>query len=121
MAMDARRLDRRIRIERDGPSKHDGFQNVPGSPAVLAEVWSSYRAGGGQERYANAENAATAPVVFRVRWRPDFDPDLHGGLTPNDRVRYPATDAGALYDIKAVTAIGRKKWIDIAAVRRVGR
>lgn len=119
MVMDARKLDRRIRIERDGPSIHDGFQNVPGAPEMLTEVWSSYRAGGGQERYANAENAATAPVIFRIRWQPGLDPDTPQGLTPADRVRYPARDDGSLYDIKAVTPIDRKKWIDIAATRRV--
>jgi head-tail adaptor len=119
MAMDARKLDRRIRIERDGPPRHDGFQNVAGAPEILAEVWSSYRAGGGHERYANAENAATAPVIFRIRWQPGLNPDAPMGLNPSDRIRYPAVDGGSIYDIKAVTPVDRRKWIDIAATRRV--
>ncbi len=121
MPLDAGALNRRIRIERDGPSKHDGFQNVPGVAAVLATVWASHRPGGGRERLANAENAATAPAVFRIRWNKAFDPDASGGLSPDDRVRFPARDDGALYDIASVTEIGLREGIEIIATKRTGR
>jgi len=113
-------LDRRIRIERDGPTTHDGYQNAPGEPVVLATVWASARPGGGRERYANAENAATAPMVFTIRWTRALDPNAPEGISPADRVRYPATDAGRLYDIKSAVELGRRDGIVIAAVRKSG-
>lgn len=121
MGLDARKLDRFIRIERDGPDTHDGYQNVPGSPSVIAEVWSSMKPGGGRERYANEENAATAPMVFTIRWTRSLDPHAPGGISPDDRVRYPAADTGLLYDVKSVVEHSRKDGIVIAAVRQAGR
>lgn len=117
--LDAGRLDRRIRIERDGLPVHDGLQNVAGAPSVFAERWASVRPGGGRERFASAENAATAPMVFWLRWDRTLDPSAPGGVGTADRIRYPARDDGQLYDIKSAVEIGRREGIEIAAVRRV--
>lgn len=108
-----KKRDWRIRIERDGPSLHDGFQRVPGDIQILGTVWASYWPGGGKERTANAENAATAPAVFRIQYA-----DLYADLGPGDRIRYPSRDDGALYDIKSCFELGRRDEIEIAAVRR---
>ena len=111
-------LDRRIRIERDGPAGHDGFQNVPGKAAVLATTWAKYIPAPGRERYANAENAATAPALFRIRWKASLDPDAPGGLSVKDRIRFPNRDDGALYEIVSVVEYGRRVGLDIAVVRK---
>jgi head-tail adaptor len=121
MPIDAGALDRRIRIERDGPSTHDGYQNVPGAPAPLATVSASVKPGGGRERYANAENAATAPMIFTIRWSRALDPTAPGGISPDDYIRYPASDAGQLYDIKSAVEMGLREGIVIAAIAQVGR
>ena len=121
MTIDEGRLDRRVRIERDGAATHDGYQNVPGVPEVVATVWASVTPGGGRERFANEENAATAPMVFTIRWSRELDPDAPDGISPDDRVRYPAKNAGYLYDIKSATVMGRNEGIVIAAVRQAGR
>lgn len=66
--LDAGSLDRRIRIERDGPTTHDGLQNVLGAPFVLAEVWAQYKPARGQERFELATREAEIPVAFIIRW-----------------------------------------------------
>lgn len=114
-------LDRRIAIERDGPATHDGYQNVPGVSGVLVTVWASVKPGGGRERYANVENAATAPMVFTIRWTRSLDPNSPEGISPDDRIRYPAGVNGQLYDIKSVVEMGNREGIVIGAVRRAGR
>ncbi|MFZ3483907.1 head-tail adaptor protein [Sphingomonas sp. 3-13AW] len=116
--LDAGLLDRRIRIERDGKATHDGYQNVPGKPAVLAKAWAQYIPSPGRERYANAEIAATAPALFRIPWQRKLDPDAPGGLSVKDRVRFPARDDGALYEIVSVVEYGRRVGLDIAVVRK---
>ena len=116
-------LDKRIQIERDGPMVHNGLQNVPGPPTVLGGTkrWASMKPGGGRERYANEENAATAPVIWRLRWSAALDPDVAGGIGPGDRIRYPAKPEGALHDIKSAIVIGNRDGIEIATVRKASR
>jgi len=121
MPINAGDLNRRIIVERDGPATHDGYQNVPGQPEVLATIWASVRPGGGRERYANAENAATAPMVFTIRWTRLLDPSSPEGVSPDDRIRYPVGNSGQLYDIKSVVELGNREGIVIGAVRRAGR
>lgn len=111
-------LDRKVRIERDGASTHDGLQNVPGAPLVLADVWASIRPVGGEERYLNAEDAASVKSVVRIRWTKALDPDAPEGVRPSDRLRYPARDDGALYDIQSAIEIGRREGIELAVTRR---
>lgn len=121
MAVDAGALNRRIWIERDGPDHHDGFQNVPGAASILAKRWASYRAGGGRERFVNAENAATAPAVFRIRWDRALDPNAPDGISASDRIRYPANERGDLYDIASAVEVGLHEEIEIVATKRSGR
>lgn len=112
-------LDRRIQIERDGRIVHNGTQNVPEAPAILATVWAKYIGSPGRERYANAEQAATAPGLFRVRWNSVLDPDKPTGLSVKDRVRHPAREDGQLYEIVSIQPYGRQVGIDIGVVRVV--
>lgn len=117
-------LDKRIRIERDGKPVHDGYQNTPGEPYTLATVWARWRPAPGRERRAAAEDAATLPGTFRIRWTDQLDPDRGGevpGINPRDRIRYPATDDGRLYEITSAVAMGRCDAIDVMAIARVDR
>ncbi len=110
---DSGEFDRMIRIERDAPASHDGYQNVPGAPFVLAERWAHYLPGAGRERFADAENAATAPAIFTIFWSPEVE-----DVSPVDRVRFPAKNDGRLYDIQRVEEVGRQDKIRIFAVAR---
>ena len=111
------RLDKRIRIERDGPPVHNGVQNVPGPPAVQWTRSAQFIGSSGRERYANAETAATMPAMFRLRWESKLDPDAPEGLSVKDRIRCPDRDDGQLWEIVSVLAVGRQDAIDIGVVR----
>jgi hypothetical protein len=114
--LDTGTLDRRIRIERDGPPVHNGVQTVPGLPVELATRWARFIPSPGRERYANAETAATAPALFRIRWDARLDPDAPGGLSVKDRIRFPI-NGDAVYEIVSVVEFGRRDGIDIAVVK----
>jgi SPP1 family predicted phage head-tail adaptor len=102
-------LDRRIRIERDGPATHNGLQNVPGAPSVLATVWAQYKPARGAERFELATREAEIPVAFVIRWSRTV-----ADVGPADRVRYPATDDGQLFDIIAAPReIGRRDGLEL--------
>lgn len=107
--LDAGSLDRRIRIERDGQTTHDGLQNVPGAPFVLAEVWAQYKPARGQERFELATREAEIPVAFIIRWSRRV-----ADVGPADRVRYPARDDGQLFEIIAAPReIGRRDGLEL--------
>ena len=117
----AGKLDRRIRIERDGVPGHDGYRRVPGEAFVLAERWAERVTGAGSEKFVDAVTAATAVVVFRIRWSAELDPERDGdppGVNPRDRVRYPATEAGRVHDIVSAVEIGRREGIEITTIAR---
>lgn len=105
------KLNRRIAIERAGIVKNDSGDMVDGF-APLRTVWASATPGGGRERLLSAQNAAEAPMVFRIRWAPDL-----ADLSPADRVQYPPTSE-RYYDIASVVEIGTCEGIEIAATAR---
>jgi len=107
--MKAGRLDRRVRIERDGPPTHDGYQNVPGAPVTVATVAARYQPGAGSERFANSETAATAPAIFEIRWS-----ERARDVSPLDRVEFE----GRTYEITRVEEVGRRMGIRIFATAR---
>lgn len=102
-------LNRRITIH--GPIlEPDGYGDDREAFGPLGTVWASVLPSPGRERLANAQNAADALTVFRIRWVPRF-----ADLTPAARVEYPKA-SGRMYDIKSVVEIGRRDGIEIAAV-----
>jgi head-tail adaptor len=103
------KLDRRIRIERDGAPTHNGYQNVSGEPVTVATVWAQWMPGVGRERFANDENVATAPGVFVIRWSSRVR-----DVSPLDRVEFE----GRMYDIGRVEEIGRRVGLRIFATAR---
>lgn len=106
-------LDTLVRLQRLGPPQDDGTTSVPGAFQDMKPepVWASERAGGGNERFANAENAATAVTVFRIRWDPDLD-----DLNPKDRlVRHLD---GEEFNILNVNKVGRQDMMEITTTVR---
>jgi hypothetical protein len=111
-------LDRRVRLQRRGPGQDDGTTRVPGAFADLKPdpVWASKRAAPGQARFANAEAAASAPTVWRIRW----DPDL-ADLKAKDRlVEVGDDDVTVLetFDVISAVEMGRQDALEITAVAR---
>jgi len=111
-------LDQRVVIWKAGLVE-DSYGDQVESYTDLDPIWASRRAVPGSERVANAQNGADAPVIFRIRWRADLDPEDVDGLNPKDRVEHPA-GGGRIYDIKSVMPIGRREAIEIIAVARAG-
>lgn len=72
--------DTLIRIMKPGPPVRDGRSRVDGPDVLVAELPCSYLPGQGTERFANAENAATAPAIFRCRREPEIE-DVDAGCT----------------------------------------
>lgn len=109
IGLDAGSLDKRVTLQRPGGGVDDGYTRTEGF-ADHATVWASVRPGPGTERFANGENAATAPVVVRIRWSENVK-----GVDPTWRLKF----RGRPYDIKSVTEIGNRDGIELLAVARV--
>jgi len=89
-------LDSLVKFVRPGVPSRDGRSRVPGADVLVADLVPCHVLGGqGTERFANAENAATAPIVITVRREPDLD-----GLDTGDVAILLET--GKRYDIKSV-------------------
>lgn len=103
----AGRLDRRVTIVRDGPATKDSMGEAIASAPIEVERWASVRPAPGTERFANAENAASAPMRFVFRWEDDL-------VRATDRLRHD----GRTFDVKSVIEIGRREGLEILAVGR---
>ncbi len=110
MAMAAGKLDRRIRIER-ATAVDDGYQTRPGAWAELATVWAQFIPMSGKEAREQLGREATMPASFRIRWS-----SRTADVSPADRVRYPAGEAGRIYEIKAVNEIGRREGLELVTL-----
>lgn len=112
-AMTRRSYDRQIRIDRPAAA-HDGLQKTDGF-APLATVPARMDPGAGSERFANEQNAATAPAIFRFL----YDPRLED-LSPTDRlVDLSLPAAMQTFDIQSVRWDGRlKSEIEVLATSR---
>jgi hypothetical protein len=111
--MRAGTLDTLVALERQGAPEDDGTTTIPGAfaPIKAEPVWASERAAGGNERFANAENAANQVTVFRIRWDPDF-----ADLNPRDRL--VRVEDGETFNILQVNAIGRQDQLEVTGVAR---
>ena len=111
--MRAGRMDRQIGICKYGIVTNEGGDDVEGfAPAIV--VPAGIKRLPGAERLQSAENAATAPTVFLIRWSPALDPDSADGLNPKDRIEYPVA-SGRFLNITSVIELGRRDSIEIAA------
>lgn len=106
--VEAGKLDRRVTILRAGTGTRDEYGEVQPGANTETTTWASLRPAPGTERFANAENAATAPMRFVFRWRADL-------VRETDRLR---DEFGLVYDVKSVTEIGRREGLEVLAVAR---
>jgi SPP1 family predicted phage head-tail adaptor len=109
MALDikAGARDRRISFERATITK-DAMNADVETWSHYADAWASVSYGTGQERRSAAQEAASLPATFRVRWSP-----VLAEITAGDRLTF----MGAPWDITSVVPYGRNEGIDITAVR----
>lgn len=107
--LDAGKLDQRVTIVREGaPAKDSYGELVPGAP-VETTRWASRSPAPGIERFANAENAATALWRFVFRWSADL-------VRVTDNLR---TADGRTWDVKSVDPIGRNLGLEVLAAARM--
>lgn len=66
------RLNRRVQIERAGAPTFDGYGELVTGPPTVITRYASVTPVPGTERFANAENAATAPKRFIFRYEKDL-------------------------------------------------
>jgi head-tail adaptor len=111
-------LDRRVAFQQSSKSYSPSGELIEGW-ATLAERWANVHPLLGDERSADSQWVAREQVQFTVRW----DSTLQG-ISPLDRVVFPASDAGAspevkrsIYDIFAVHELGRHTALQIMAAR----
>ncbi len=121
-AMRAGRLDRKITIQRKTVTLEYSGQATETWADLVANRWAAVMPLGGDERFAIPEISAKQQVEFRVRWSSNV-----AGLTPQDRIVYPApADTSpptpildtSIYDVAAVHEIGRREGLRIIAIRR---
>lgn len=105
---DAGRRDRLVTIVRQVTSGTDSWGDPVPSSETETERWAAVTPSPGTERFANAENAATAPIRFVFRWEDDL-------VRVTDTLRH---DDGREYDVKSVTEIGRREGWEVLAVAR---
>lgn len=110
--MGAGKLDRRLRVEQS--IEIDNGYNIERGWAKLADVACQYVPTAGREAREMQGQEATMPATFVVRYSARMKPMLEN--TADYRVRFPATDTGQIYDIKAAVEVSRRKFIHITAL-----
>lgn len=96
MALQAGRLDRRARIEQKIVTRDDYLAEVV-SWAEVATVWAGKRDLSGREYFASAATQSEVDCEITIRWREGLRGDMRLLLD------------GAVYDIHAITEIGRRE------------
>lgn len=102
-----RGYDRSLSLQRFGIVQNEGGDDVDGWSLLKENVPARRRMAPGTERLVNAQNAATAPVVFYVPWAP-----VYADLNPADRVMHE----GHALNIVSVSEVGRHRELEIATV-----
>ncbi len=107
LGMDAGALDRRVTIERFTETEDPGGRPVQ-AWAPLTTRWASVSFGRGEERRQAAQESASAPATFRMRWD-----SVTKTITPADRLSF----LDATWDITSAVPFGRNAFVDVTAVR----
>lgn len=118
--MRAGRLDRRVALQRRTLTYSAAGDPIETWSDLAADRSASVAPLSGDERFSGEQFVAREQVEFRVRWSAAI-----ADLSPQDRVVYPASDAGdspvptrSLYDIITVHEIGRHEGLAIRAARQ---
>lgn len=105
--MNTGKMDQRITIER-ATTLADTFGTPVPSWSAYLSCWAEVRYGTGQERREAAQQVASAPATFRIRYSV-----AAAGIAEIDRIAH----RGATWDIKSVVELGRNEGIEITATR----
>lgn len=101
MAVSAGELDRRIRIERNAPTR-DSHGNDIDAWTLLTRPWARFMPGSAQERREAAEDRGTLTAIFRVRKTSLLWPMTGRKLGPKDRIIFD----GWAWDVAGAVAFG---------------
>jgi SPP1 family predicted phage head-tail adaptor len=113
------RLDRQITIQRKIETQSESGQPIETWSALLSRRAASKQPVRGEERFTAPQIAALEQVEFRIRWSANV-----ADLSPLDRIVYPAINEGdpvltrSIYEILAVSEIGRQDGLSIITFRR---
>lgn len=106
--MDPGALDRRIRLERATVTT-SGRGTEQKAWSQLATVWAQQVPQRPIEAWKAGGTAAELETVWRTHWSAQV-----ADLSARDRLRYPATDDGTVYEIIGTpTEIGRREGLEI--------
>ena len=103
--MNPGRMDRQITLQRFTTTTSAIGEQVK-TWSALVTVPAMYRPDTGSEGVNGDKREAELPVTFTIRY--------YAGLNPKDRLTY----GGQVYNILAVTEVGRKHMMDIRARRQ---
>lgn len=103
--MRAGKLDRTIRIDRYGAGEPDDYGNVPEVWTPLATLRAQLVQASTEEFIRNYGAADETVIIFRTRWL--------AGVTTSDRIEHE----GEFFNIKETKEIGRRKGLELRAVR----
>lgn len=109
--MNAGRMDRRVRVERATEVRDAATGEITPTWASVFTAWAERRDPRGAEAFRQGQNVADLDVVFRLRWREGVGP---GG----DLRLLDLSDDSRVFDIKAVTVIGRREGLELSARAR---
>lgn len=120
--MRAGRLDRSITIQRKSVTTSDSGEPTETWSTLVGRRAAGYRPLKAEERFTGEQLVGQEQVEFRIRWSADV-----AGLSQLDRIVYPALsedspedepETRAIYDVLAVSEIGRREGLAIIAQRR---
>lgn len=100
-------LDRRVTIRRLTLGADDGYGNQVEEWTDVATLWAEVKQTGGTEFLAAGRIGDETRLTFRVRYL--------AGITTTDRAVYQ----GVEHDIVEVRELGRRKGLELFAVKRV--
>lgn len=117
--MRAGNLSRRISIQRRTDTQDSAGQPIPTWAQIGSVRWADRKPAGGNEKFGAEQFLAREQVVWEIRYASDL-----ADLNPKDRIVYPVpalSDTPAdsdIYEILAVTEIGRFQGLRILTARR---
>jgi len=104
-------LDRRVQLQRQlNTTDENGQPN--GALVTIDTVWANVKPAGGREFVASRAAQAVVDATFRIRWRRDLaDPSYQAA-------RWIIAFDGKLYDVQAISEIGRRVGLEILGKAR---
>lgn len=115
-------LDCLIRLVRPGALAQQGRSRVPGAEVEIATVPASIVPGVGLERFASAENAATAPAVIVIRRSPEVESVDAGDVAVELEEIAGVMEPVRRYDLKSVRPWPKdpRRSLELSGVRNAG-